>query len=119
MSRTENFGLTLLVRMLCETVGCASDLFKGFGSMYAYKFLLFLSLKVFRLLSSSLLLFPHRFGRYAPRPSSDVCRTREPTQNFELRPLLNPQGPPVLVPSTHNRVQVLSIPVLLLACSQD
>ena len=34
----------------------------------------FLSLRVFGLLSSSLLLFPQRFGRYVPRPSSGVCR---------------------------------------------
>ncbi len=44
----------------------------------------FLSLKVFRLLSSSLLLFPQPFGRYVLRPSSGVRRTREPTRNFEL-----------------------------------
>ena len=36
----------------------------------------FLSLRVFGLLSSSLLLFPRRFGRYVLRPSSGVCRTR-------------------------------------------
>ena len=47
----------------------------------------FLSLRVFRLLSSSLLLFPQRFGRYVLWPSSGVCRTREPSRNFELRPL--------------------------------
>ena len=27
-----------------------------------------------------------------------VCRTREPSRNFELRPLLNPRGSPVLTP---------------------
>ena len=58
----------------------------------------FLSLRVFGLLSSSLLLFPQRFGRYVLRPSSGVCRTREPSRNFELRPLLNPRGSPVLIP---------------------
>ena len=52
----------------------------------------------FGLLSSSLLLFPQRFGRYVLRPSSGVCRTREPSQNFELRPLLNPRGSHVLIP---------------------
>ena len=35
--------------------------------------MLFLSLRVFGLLSSSLLLFPQRFGRYVLRPSSGVC----------------------------------------------
>ena len=53
---------------------------------------LFLSLRVFGLFSSSLLLFPQRFGRYVLRPSSGVCRTREPSRNFELRPLLKPRG---------------------------
>ena len=57
----------------------------------------FLSLRVFGLLSSSL-LFPQCFGRYVLRPSSGVCRTREPSRNFELRHLLNPQGSPVLIP---------------------
>ena len=47
-------------------------------------------------MSSSLLLF----GRYVFRPSSGVCRTREPTRNFELRPLLNPRWSPVLIPLT-------------------
>ena len=46
----------------------------------------FLSLRVFELLSSSLLLFPQRFGRYVLRPSSGVCWTREPTgtSNYAL-----------------------------------
>ena len=46
----------------------------------------FRSLRVFGLLSSSLLLFPQRFGRYVLRPSSGVCWTQEPSRNFELRP---------------------------------
>ena len=58
----------------------------------------FLTLRVFRLLSSSLLLFPQCFSRYVLWPSSGVCRTREPSRNFELCPLLNPQGSPVLIP---------------------
>ena len=37
--------------------------------------LFLLSLRVFGLLSSSLSLFPQRFGRYVLRPSSGVCRT--------------------------------------------
>ena len=57
-----------------------------------------LSLRVFGLLSSSVLLFQQGFGRYIFRPSWGVCRTREPSRNFELRPLLNPQGSPVLIP---------------------
>ena len=42
-------------------------------------------------MSSFLLLFLQRFDRYVLRPSSGVCRTREPSRNFEQRPLLNPR----------------------------
>ena len=58
----------------------------------------FLSLRVFGLFSSSLVLFPQRFGWYVLRLSSGVCRTREPSRNSELRPLLHPRGSPVLIP---------------------
>ena len=37
---------------------------------------------VFGLLSSSLLLFPQRFGQYILRPSSGVCRTQKPSTSF-------------------------------------
>ena len=41
-----------------------------------------LSVRIFRLLTSSLLLYSQRFGWYMLRPSSGVsCWTREPTQN--------------------------------------
>ena len=46
---------------------------------YGRQLYLFLSLRVFGLLSSSLLLLPQRFGRYVLRPSSGVWRTREPS----------------------------------------
>ena len=42
----------------------------------------FLSLRVFGLLSSSLLLFPQRFSQYILRPSSGVCRTRGRSSKF-------------------------------------
>ena len=58
----------------------------------------FLSLSVFRLLFLSLLLFPQHFGWYVLQPSSGVCQTWEPSGNFELRPLLNTRGSPVLIP---------------------
>ena len=61
---------------------------------------LILSLRVFELLFLSLLLFAPRLGRYVLQPSSGVCRTREPSLNFELRPLLNPRGSSVLIPLT-------------------
>ena len=60
----------------------------------------FLSARVFGLLSSSLLLFALRFGRYVLRPFSGLCRNREPTRNLVLRPLLNQRGSPVLIPLT-------------------
>ena len=46
----------------------------------------------------SLRIFGQRFGRYVLPPSSGICRTRELSWNFELRPLLNPQGSSVLIP---------------------
>ena len=58
----------------------------------------FLSLRVFGLLPSSLLLFPQCFGWYVLLPSLGVCRTWEPTWNFELHPLLNPRRSSVLIP---------------------
>ena len=78
-----------------------------------------LSLRVFGLLSSSLLLFPQSFARYVLRPSSSVCRTREPTQTFELPSFIECTGVTCSDSVSHNRVKVLSIPVLLLACCQD
>ena len=62
--------------------------------------------------SSSLLLFPQRFSQYVFWPSSGVCQTWEPTWNFELQVACSDS-------MNHNQVQVLSIPVLLLACCQD
>ena len=79
----------------------------------------FLSFRVFRLLSSSLLLYSQRFGWYVLQPSSGVCQTQEPTQNFEPCPLFNPRGIACSDSIKHNQVYVLCIPVLLLACSQD
>ena len=72
-----------------------------------------LSLRVFGLLSSSLLVFSQRFCRYVHRPTSDVCRTREPLRNFELRPLLNPRGSPVLIPSAMTSYIIVQHPLLL------
>ena len=59
-----------------------------------------LSFRVFGLLSSSLY---SRFSRYVLWPSSCVCWSQEPSRNFELRPLLNPQGSFVLIPLTITR----------------
>ena len=72
---------------------------KNINYMFIYQRVLgfFLSLRVFGLLSSSLLLFPQRFDRCVLQPSSGVCRTRKPSRNFELHPLLNPRGSSVLI----------------------
>ena len=58
----------------------------------------FLSLRVFGLLSSSLLLFPQRFGWYVLQPFSGICRTRELSRNFKARLLLNSRESPVMIP---------------------
>ena len=84
----QNFRLAL-VQMVTDR-GILTD-------PWVLRWLELLSLRFFGLLSSSLLLFPQRFGRYVLRSSSGVCRTREPSRNFELRPLLNPRGSPVLI----------------------
>ena len=76
-------------------------------------------------MSSSLLLFPQRFSWYVLRPSSGVCRTREPSQGPSLsgtcssfQHLLSncncsiggPEGPicSVLVLSTATYLQMIS-----------
>ena len=79
----------------------------------------FLSLRVFGLLSSSLLLFPQRFSRYILWPSSGVCRTRGTYTELGTTSFIESTGVTCSDSISHNRVQVLSIPVLLLACSQD
>ena len=54
--------------------------------------------------------FPEHFGRYVFRPSSGACRTTYFIESI---------GVTCSDSVCHDRVQVLSIPVLLLACSQD
>ena len=73
---------------------------------------IFLSLRIFGLLCSSLLLFP-RFGRYVLQPSSG--------SNMELRTtsFIESTGVACSDSIKHSQVQVLNIPVLLRACSQD
>ena len=61
-------------------------------------------------------LYQQHLGRYVPRPSSGVCWTPGPTRNFELYLI---HGITCSDCVNHKRVKVLSIPVLLLICSQD
>ena len=60
----------------------------------AWSFLLF---RIYGRLTTSLLLYSHRFSRW---PSSGICRTMESTQNFKLRLLFNPYGSLFLIPLT-------------------
>ena len=84
--------------------------------------MIFLSFRVFGLLSSSALYSQH-FGQCVLLPSSGVfCQIQESTQNFKPYPLFNPQGGErvaCLDSVNHNQVRVLSIPVLLRAYSQN
>ena len=89
---------TIPLHCHCSLVHSELEWLYLFGFLTVKCLQIFLSLRVFGLLSSSLLLFPQRFGRYILRPSSGVCRTQEPSRNFELRPLLKPRQSPVLIP---------------------
>ena len=54
---------------------------------------LLLLIRIFWLLSSSLLFYLQRFDQYVLRPSSSIsCRTLEPTQTLDLNTLFEPQG---------------------------
>ena len=106
-SRFATSGILMIHRIIKETSVKnleATLLFVDFFKIFLYseeiwnKYNQFLSLRVYGLLSSSLFLFPQRFGRYVLRPSSGVCRTLEPSRNFKLRPLFNPRVSPVLIP---------------------
>ena len=79
----------------------------------------YLSLRVFGLSSSSLLLFPQQFGRYVLRPSSGVLSNSGTFTELRTTSFIESTGVACSDSVSHNRVQVLSIPVLLLACSQD
>ena len=79
----------------------------------------FLSLGVFGLLSSSLLLFPQHFGWYVLRPSSGVCQTRVTFTELRTTSFIESMGVAFSDSVSHNQVQLLSIPVLLLGYSQD
>ena len=140
---------------------CPPAFFRCLSMNFCDKAWWFLSLRVFGLLSSSLFLFPQRFGRYVLRPSSGVCRwifviklddfyhkgfsDYSPhlycyfhnvsadmssgllqvfvelgdlhwTSNYVLYWI---QGVTCSDFVSYNRVQMISIPVLLLACSPD
>ena len=79
----------------------------------------FLSLRVFRLLSSFLLLFPQMFRLIYP-PAIFRCLSNSGAF-MELRTtsFIESMGVACSNSVSHNRIQVLSIPVLLLACSED
>ena len=66
-----------------------------------------------------LLLFPQRFGWYVLRPSSGVLSNSGTFPELRTTSFIESTGVVCSDSVSHNRVQVLSIPVLLLACSQD
>ena len=96
------------------------NLFINYISIYVSIIIwVFLSLRVFELLSSSLLLFPQRFGWYFLRPSSGVCQTRGTFTKLRTTSFIESMGIACSDSISHNQVQMLSIPVLLFTCSQD
>ena len=66
--------------------------------------------------NTSLLLFPQRFCRYVLRPSSGVCRTRGTFTELRTTSFIETTVVACSDSVSHNQLQVLSIPVLLLAC---
>ena len=87
-------------RNSCSTFQRYMDnIFMDVSWVFVYNDDIFLSLRVFVLLYLSLFLFPQRFSRYVPRHSSGVCRTREPSWNFELCHLLKAFNPPYPIKS--------------------
>ena len=86
------------------------------GKMSLHSFFKYiLSFRVFGLLSSSLQLYSQRFGRYVLRSSSNSGTYTELRTTFFIESM----GVACFDSVNHNRVQVLRIPVLLLASSQD
>ena len=68
-----------------------------------------LLLRIFGLLTSSLLLYSQRFGRYVLRPSSGFSyQTRKSIQNLELNPFIWTTGVDRSNSVNHDRIQVLS-----------
>ena len=70
-----------------KLISYISYLFKYVQTNVFVKFLLLHSVLIVQISETKRVLWP----------SSDVSRTQEPSQNFELRPLLNPWGSPVLI----------------------
>ena len=72
----------------------------------------FLSLRVFGLLSSSLLSFPQRFGQYILWPFPDVCSNLGTFTELWTMSFIESMGVASSDSISHNRVQVLSIPAV-------
>ena len=67
---------------------------------------LFVSLRIFGLLSSSLLLFPQRFGSYVLRPSSGVLSNSETFTEIRTTSFIESTGVACSDSVNHNWVQV-------------
>ena len=75
-----------------------SDVISLSPKHWSHSVSIFLSFRVFGILSSSLLLYSQRFGRCVFRPSADVsCRSQKPTRSFWPRPLFYPLGSLALI----------------------
>ena len=93
----------------------------GFSDLQSY--LLLLLRKIFKLLTSYLLLYSQCFGRYVLQPSSGVsCWTLESTQNLERNCLFDPLKLTVPTLSTmirHKCLVIVSILFVIPTCHWD
>ena len=70
---------------------------RDFFLLYLCKKFIFI-INGFRTIVFIVIVISITFRPICPPAFSGVCRTREPSRNFELRPLLSPRGSPVLIP---------------------
>ena len=70
-------------------------------SEYFRRNLMIFIIQGFKIIISSLLLYSQCFTQNVFQPSSDVCQTWNPIQNFKTCPFFNPRGGTlVLIPLT-------------------
>ena len=108
---TEALNIPIYIVLYVRVCTYTSTLIREYEDTFIKICTVFFIIKVFRLLSSSLLLWllSQLFGRYVLRPS---CRTRS-------TPFIESTGIACSDSVSHKQVQVLNIPVLLFAYSQD
>ena len=69
-----------------------------FHTRFNIFYAVFFIIKGFRIIVFIFIVISVTIRPICHRPSTGVCRTREPTRNFKLRILFNPTESPVLVP---------------------